>query len=103
MSLADVKRFYQKLSQDETFRTALKTVNNKEECSQFVKKAGYNFTQEEFEDYTAELLESSEDETQLQDALEDLDERELAAVVGGLRTTGVAIYGLPPKLFFLDF
>ena len=89
------------MAQDETFRAGLKTVKNKEECSQFVKKAGYNFTQEEFENYTAELLESSQKETEFQDALEELEEKELAAVLGGLRLADrfLSAYGLPFKLF----
>ncbi|WP_107668003.1 Nif11-like leader peptide family natural product precursor [Cyanothece sp. BG0011] len=99
MSLSNVQRFYQRLSEDEAFRAGLQTVNNKEECSHFVKKAGYDFTQEEFESYTAELLESSEKESKLQDTLEELNEQELAAVLGGLTRSSVAIYGLPPKLF----
>ncbi|EAZ92782.1 Nif11-like leader peptide family natural product precursor [Crocosphaera chwakensis] len=99
MSLSNVQRFYQRLSQDETFRAGLQTVKNKEECSQFVKKAGYDFTQEELQSYTAELLEVSEKEFKLQDTLEELNEKELAAVFGGLRMNHVAIYGLPPKLF----
>ena len=101
MALGDVKRFYQRLAQDEAFRAGLQTVKNKEECSQFVKKAGYNFTQEEFESYTAELLESSQNETKFQDALEELEEKELAAVLGGLGLGNrfLSAYGLPFKLF----
>ncbi len=99
MSVKNVKAFYQRLSDDEAFRAGLQTVRNKEECSQFVKKAGYDFTQEEFESYTAELLESSENETKFQDALEELEQQELAAVFGGLTRNDVTIYGLPFKLF----
>ena len=99
MSLVDVKSFYKRLSEDETFRAGLQTVKNKEECSQFVKKAGYDFTQEEFEDYTSKLLESSENGSQFQEALEELDDKELASVFGGFKVPSVAIYGLSHKFF----
>ncbi|ACK66690.1 protein of unknown function nitrogen fixation [Rippkaea orientalis PCC 8801] len=79
MSLVDVKSFYQRLAKDEAFRTQLQEVTSKEECSQLVQASGYNFTQEEFESYTSELLESSLNEGDLQ----DLNEKELEAVFGG--------------------
>ena len=53
---------------------------SKEECSQIVKAAGYDFTLEEYEEYTAKLLESAEGEGELK----DLTEKELEAVFGGL-------------------
>ena len=101
MSLENVKAFYQRLAQDEQFRSELSKVKSKAECSQLVQQAGYNFTQEEFENYTSELLESSENETQFQDALEELEEEELAAVLGGLRWADrfLSAYGLPFRLF----
>ncbi|NMG20045.1 Nif11-like leader peptide family natural product precursor [Brasilonema bromeliae] len=80
MSLEDVQAFYQRLGTDEAFRTQIQGVNSKDECSQMVKSAGYDFTQEELEEYTAELLELSADE----DGLADLDEKELATVFGGI-------------------
>jgi predicted ribosomally synthesized peptide with nif11-like leader len=80
MSLEDVKAFYQRLGTDEAFRTQIQGVNSKDECSQMVKRAGYDFTQEELEEYTAELLELSADE----DELADLDEKELATIFGGM-------------------
>ncbi|GBF80659.1 Nif11-like leader peptide family natural product precursor [Aphanothece sacrum] len=79
MSLVDVKQFYKRLAQDEAFRTHLQGVKTKEECSDFVQKSGYNFTEEELGSYTYELLESSLEEGELQ----DLNERELEAVFGG--------------------
>ncbi|MEM8780289.1 MAG: Nif11-like leader peptide family natural product precursor [Cyanobacteria bacterium P01_G01_bin.49] len=100
MSLVDVKKFYQRLAQDEAFRTHLQGVKTKEECSQFVQESGYNFTQEELESYTSELLESSLEEGELQ----DLNEKELEAVFGGVSSylpSGPvqALYGViwPPK------
>ncbi|MDJ0729010.1 MAG: Nif11-like leader peptide family RiPP precursor [Crocosphaera sp.] len=81
MSVKNVKAFYQRLAQDEQFRSKLQEVKSKEECSQLVQQAGYSFTQEEFETYTAELLESSLNE---EGELKDLNEKELEAVFGGI-------------------
>lgn len=80
MSLEHVKAFYGKLVNDETFRNQIQGVSSKEECSQIVKAAGYDFTLEEYEEYTAQLLESAAGEGELK----DLSEKELAAVFGGL-------------------
>ena len=82
MSLQNVKDFYERLASDEVLRTQLQAVESKEECSQIVKNAGYDFTQEEFEEYTAQLLESSSNN----DEIKDLDEKELEAVFGGAST-----------------
>jgi predicted ribosomally synthesized peptide with nif11-like leader len=102
MSIQHVKAFYEKLSQDEVFRDRIKNVNSKEECSRIVKAAGYDFTQQEFEDYTEQLLEKDPTD----DDLIDIGERELEAVHGGY-VTGIIIngidignlmaYGLPPR------
>ena len=80
MSLEHVKAFYEKVANDEAFRTQIQGVNSKEECSQIVKDAGYNFTLQEYEEYTAQLLESAAGEGELK----DLSEKELAAVFGGI-------------------
>jgi predicted ribosomally synthesized peptide with nif11-like leader len=92
MSLASVKAFYEHLAHDEAFRTQIQSVNSKEECSQIVKAAGYDFTQEEYEEYTYQLLESTSDESELQ----DINEKELAAVFGGLigKPTIQPLYGV---------
>ncbi|MEH1838994.1 MAG: Nif11-like leader peptide family natural product precursor [Nostoc sp.] len=79
MSLENVQAFYAKLANDEAFRTQIQGVKSKEECSQKVKAAGYNFTQDEFEEYTTQLLESTAGD----DELKDLNEEELEAVFGG--------------------
>ncbi|MGK7883728.1 MAG: Nif11-like leader peptide family natural product precursor [Crocosphaera sp.] len=80
MSAENVKAFYQRLAQDEQFRSELQEVKSKEECSQLVQGYGYYFTQEEFDNYTSELLESSFNEGELQ----DLNEKELEVVFGGV-------------------
>ncbi|MGK7941023.1 MAG: Nif11-like leader peptide family natural product precursor [Crocosphaera sp.] len=79
MSLKNVKAFYQRLAQDEEFRSQIKEVKTFEESSQILQQAGYNFTQEEFEDYTSELFETNSDEGELK----DLNEKELELVFGG--------------------
>jgi predicted ribosomally synthesized peptide with nif11-like leader len=79
MSLKDVKAFYQRLSDDETFRNQIQNVNSKEECSQIVQAAGYNFNQQEYEEYTTQLLDSDGNAEELK----DLSEQELEAVFGG--------------------
>lgn len=79
MSLKNVKAFYERLASDEVFRAQIQGVNSKAECSQIVKEAGYDFTSEEYEEYTLQLLESGVTNGELK----DLDERELEAVFGG--------------------
>ncbi|MDZ8054653.1 MAG: Nif11-like leader peptide family natural product precursor [Aulosira sp. ZfuVER01] len=80
MCLENVRDFYKKLANDEAFRTQMQAVGSKDECSQVVKNAGFDFTQEEFEEYTSQLLESNADESELK----DLGEKELEAVFGGI-------------------
>ncbi len=79
MSLENVKAFYERLATDEVFRSQIQNVKNKNECSQIVKNAGYDFTQQEFEEYTVQLLESGATDGELM----DLNEKELEAVFGG--------------------
>ncbi|MBG1261943.1 Nif11-like leader peptide family natural product precursor [Nostoc commune] len=97
MSLEHVKAFYGKLVNDEAFRNQIQGVSSKEECSQIVKAAGYDFTLEEYEEYTTQLLESAAGEGELK----DLSEKELAAVFGGLtgRGSSILIYGAPDGLW----
>ena len=71
-------------------------MTSKDECSQVVKSAGYDFTKDEYEEYTAQLLESTDGEGELK----DLNEKELEAVFGGASSIiGKPIirplYGLP--------
>ena len=98
MSIENVQAFYAQLANDEAFRAQIQGVTSKAEYSQVVKSAGYDFTQDEFEEYTAQLLESTAGD----DELKDLNEKELEAVFGGASSiTGTEkltiqpIYGLP--------
>ena len=59
MSKEHVKAFYERLAKDEAFKAQIESTGSKQECSQIVRKAGYIFTQEEFEEFTAQLLDSS--------------------------------------------
>ncbi|MCE2718396.1 MAG: Nif11-like leader peptide family natural product precursor [Dolichospermum sp.] len=83
MSLENVKSFYKHLADNEAFRDQIKAAENKEECSRIVKEAGFDFSLEEYEEYTYQLLESANSE----DEIQDLGEKELAAVFGGI--TGI--------------
>jgi predicted ribosomally synthesized peptide with nif11-like leader len=97
MSLANVKAFYQRLANDEAFRNQIQNVQSKEECSRIVKAAGYDFTPQEYEEYTIQLLESDSTDSELK----DLSEQELEAVFGGATSfihydgpKNVALYGV---------
>lgn len=79
MSRENVKAFYQRLASDEVFRTQLQAVKSKAECTKIVREAGYYFTSEEYEEYTANLLESTANDEELQ----EINEKELEAVFGG--------------------
>jgi predicted ribosomally synthesized peptide with nif11-like leader len=97
MALEQVHAFYQKVASDESFRSRIQSVNSKEECSEIVKAAGFDFTPQEFEEYTARLLESDRPDEEIQ----DLSEEDLAAVAGGFIDSipdPHTMYGLPPNL-----
>ncbi|MHC5822640.1 MAG: Nif11-like leader peptide family natural product precursor [Nostoc sp.] len=79
MSLENVQAFYIRVANDETFRAQLQDIPSKDEASRIVNDAGYDFTEEEFEEYTTQLLESTISEGELR----DLDEKELETVFGG--------------------
>jgi predicted ribosomally synthesized peptide with nif11-like leader len=92
MSLENVKLFYARLAIDEAFRTQIQSSQTKEECRQTVKDAGYDFTSQELEDYTAQMLNPTDD-------LTDLDEAELETVLGGFRSLTEFPGGLVQPLY----
>lgn len=101
MTIENVKAFYKRLADDESFRTQIETAGSKQRCSQIVREAGYDFTQEEFEEFTAQLLDSNPKVNP-----GELSETELEAAVGGAdaffldtRINPGEPYGLPPDLF----
>lgn len=96
MSLENVKAFYARLAIDEAFRTQIQSAKSKHECSQIVRTSGYDFTQEEYEEYTVQLLESGTTDGELK----DLNEKELEAVFGGVNIS-FPIHGIvPPQLMY---
>ncbi|MGL5805380.1 MAG: Nif11-like leader peptide family natural product precursor [Xenococcaceae cyanobacterium] len=56
MSLENVRDFYSRLATDEAFRARISIAENKNECTQIVEAAGFDFTPEEFEQYTSRWL-----------------------------------------------
>lgn len=75
MILESVIRFYKSLVKDKDFRNKLANVSNPEEYRKIIQDAGYEFTQEEFETSTAQILE--------QNGIDELSEEELEFVFGG--------------------
>ena len=100
MSKEHVKEFYQRLANDTVFKTKIEAANSQKECNEIVQKAGYIFTQAEFEEFTAQCLNSSTSNEC------ELGEAELEAAVGGIKsfihseeTMFRPVYGLPPDSF----
>ncbi|MGK7892993.1 MAG: Nif11-like leader peptide family natural product precursor [Xenococcus sp. (in: cyanobacteria)] len=75
MILESVIRFYKSLIKDENFRSQLKNASNPEEYRKIMQEAGYDFTQEELETATAQILDK--------DGLSELSEEDLELVFGG--------------------
>lgn len=94
MSLENVRAFYERMASDEVFRNQIQSVETKEVGREILDASGYNFTQEEFEEYTEQLLESAKSE----EGLRDLNEKELEAVFGGATSVFLPI-GLPVLLY----
>ncbi len=96
MSIENVKAFYAKMANDEAFRARIQSAKNKDECTQMVKAAGFEFTLEEFEEYTSRLLEINEID---KNSEEEINQKELEAVAGGLfigdsPIGAIAMYGV---------
>ncbi|NEO55517.1 MAG: Nif11-like leader peptide family natural product precursor [Okeania sp. SIO3B5] len=99
MSLENVQAFYERIADDKEFLAELQATETQEEGKKILEEAGYDFTSEELEEYTSQVLESSDVEDSV---LEDLNEEQMAAVFGGLSKFGPvqALYGViwwPPK------
>ncbi len=91
MTTKNVKAFYERLAIDEAFRVQINLAQSKQECSQIALAAGYDFTQEEFEEFTRQLLDSLAADK----ALGELTERELEAAVGGAASSMLGFKYLP--------
>lgn len=96
MSKEHVKAFYERLAKDKAFKAQIEAAESKQECSRIVKEAGYDFTQEEFEEFTAQLLNSDAAESYS----DELSEKTLEAVLGGIKPPDdVLLYGsVPPEV-----
>nr|AVH79617.1 Nif11-type precursor [Nostoc sp. PCC 9205] len=93
MSFENVRAFYERLANDEAFRTQIQGVESKEAGLEILQNSGYIFTPDEFEEYTANLLETNAAESELR----DLDEQELEAVFGGI--TSILRFPFPVLLY----
>ena len=79
MTTENAKAFYERLAKDKTFKAQIERAESKQECRQIALATGYDFTQEEFEEFTRQLL----DPATVDKTLGELTERELEAAVGG--------------------
>jgi predicted ribosomally synthesized peptide with nif11-like leader len=99
MSIENVKAFYQRVANDSAFSERLKNSKSKNECSQIAKEAGYDFTREEYEEFTAQLLELKTIDSEFR----ELDREELAVIFGGMIGTKymsqLPPYGHSPELY----
>jgi predicted ribosomally synthesized peptide with nif11-like leader len=80
MSLENVKLFYARVATDKVFRIQIQQLERKDEGYQLAKAMGFDFTSQEFEDYTAQVLEAGA----VKDELLSIDTKELAGVLGGM-------------------
>ncbi len=94
MSLENVRAFYERMASDDVFRNQIQNLESKEVGREILEASGYNFTQEEFEEYTEQLLESANSD----EGLRDLNEKELEAVFGGATSVLLPI-GSPVLLY----
>ncbi len=92
MSLENVQAFYERIADDKEFLAELQATETQEEGKKILEDAGYEFTSEELEEYTSQLLESTDGEDSV---LEDLNEEQMAVVFGGLNSGIQPIYGIP--------
>jgi predicted ribosomally synthesized peptide with nif11-like leader len=89
MSIESAKAFYQRVTTDGAFRTQVES-SPIEERGTFLQGAGYYFTQIEWETASAEILETTSIDG-------ELDEVQLEAIAGG--RTSVTLYGLPTEFY----
>lgn len=114
MSFEQTEAFYERIASDENFRSQFQNLESHEEFYDLAKQADYEFSEQEFETYTRQLLEAEN----LEDEIQDLNEEELVSILGGfssripmmLKYGGVRLpkrpilvrpmYGLPMPRFF---
>ena len=83
MFLENVIDFYKRLVKDKDFRSQLESASNSSECRKMMQEAGYEFTQEEFETATVQILEKK-GLRDLDDGLSELSEEDLELAFGGI-------------------
>lgn len=76
MSIESAKEFYNRVATDPSLRAQIESSSSEERIT-LLQGLGYNFTQEEWEAATAEILETASID-------EELNEIELEAVAGGI-------------------
>ena len=81
MSLENVQAFYERIADDREFLAELQASQTEEEGKKILAEAGYDFTTEELEEYTSQMLESTDSENNM---FEELNEEQMAGVVAGL-------------------
>ena len=83
MFLESVISFYKRLIKDQDFRSQLETTASPEECRKMIQEAGYEFTQEELEIATVQILEENRIKD-LDNSFSELSEQELELAFGGV-------------------
>jgi predicted ribosomally synthesized peptide with nif11-like leader len=101
MSLKNVELFYERLLIDKEFNQRVQSAGSKENCRRIVKAAGFDFTQQELESYTAQAMKVYSPEQDIR----SLNEKELEAVAGGMLKFIIPPelgqeYGTPPPMEF---
>jgi predicted ribosomally synthesized peptide with nif11-like leader len=86
MTIESAKAFYQRMTEDNTFRAPFEEASTKEERQQLIKDAGYDFTADEWQQAMTEI--------QAADSDEELKEEELEAIAGGI--IGLIYGSIPP-------
>jgi predicted ribosomally synthesized peptide with nif11-like leader len=91
--LDKVKEFLVRIVKDDAFRSEIESQSTPEAQTELLEKSGYVFGQAELESATIKILELAE-----QGLFPELNETELAAVVGG--STGLGTISRPPIRFW---
>ena len=94
MSLENVQAFYERIADDREFLAELEASQTQEEGKKILAEAGYDFTTEELEEYTSQMLESTDTENNM---FEELNEEQMTAVVGGFKKV-ISTESLQPAL-----
>jgi len=94
MSLENVQAFYERIADDREFLAELQASQTEEEGKKILAEAGYDFTTEELEEYTSQMLESTDAENNM---FEELNEEQMTAVVGGFKKV-ISTESLQPAL-----